>query len=89
MKKSKKTNPALNQMPLNIPGVAGLGMPFGGPAMGAIGVPMMPQNALLGQNKGGMPQQMLGGMNPGSIPVMGGMMNVAPQMGETNPKTKL
>lgn len=77
-------------MPLNIPGgVPGvMGMPFGGPGMGAIGVGMIPPNALLGQNKGVMPPGLMGPIG-GNIPQMGGMMNVAPTMGEANPKTKL
>ncbi len=70
-------------LPVGMPG-----MPFGGPAMGPIGVGMMPQSSLMGQNKGIMPPNMIpmGGV---SMPPMGGMMNVAPQMGETNPKAKL
>lgn len=90
-KKSKRINPAINQIALNIPNqMGGLGMQFGGPSMGPIGLGMMPPNALLGQNKGGMQSSMISGMNPGMIPQMGGMINISPQMvGETNPKTKL
>lgn len=82
MKKSKKNNPAINQLPLNIPGgVPGvMGMPFGGPAMGPIGVGMIPPNALL-QNKGVMPPPMMGPIGTTNIPPMGGMMNVTPPMG--------
>lgn len=81
MKKSKKTNPAINQMPLNIPGgvPGGMGMPFGGPAMGPIGVGIIPPNVLL-SNKGVMPPPMMG-MGNANIPAMGGMMNVNPPMG--------
>lgn len=87
LKKSKKNNPAINQMPLPVNGLGMPGMPFGAPSMGPIGVGMMPP-ALMGQNKGTLPPNMIpmGGVN---LPAMGGMMNVAPQMGETNPKTKL
>lgn len=75
-------------MPLNLPGGPGMGIPnFGGPAMGAIGVGIIPPNVPL-FNKGVMPQNMMNMGNTG-IPPMGGMMNVTPQMGETNPKTKL
>ena len=81
MKKSKKNNPAINQMPLNIPGGAPgvMGMSFGGPTMGAIGVGMIAPNSLL-TNKGVMSPPMMGPMG-GSIPQMGGMMNVTSPMG--------
>lgn len=87
IKKSKKNNPAINQMPLPVTGLGMGGLPFGGPAMGPIGVGIMPP-ALMGQNKGTLPPNMMpmGGV---SLPPMGGMMNVAPQIGEQNPKTKL
>lgn len=83
----------MNQMPLPVGGLGIPGMPFGGPAMGPIGVGMMPPTGLLAQNKGVMPPNMLpmGGV---TIPPMGGMMGVGPQMGvpqmgEPNPKAKL
>lgn len=88
LKKSKKSNPAINQMPLPVGGLGMPGMPFGGPAMGPIGVGMMPPASLLGQGKGVLPPNMIP-MGSVPIPPMGGMMNVAAQMGETNPKTKL
>lgn len=87
-KKSKKTNPAINQMALPVGTLGMPGMPFGGPAMSPIGVGMMPPVGLMGQNKGVLPPNMIP-MGSGSIPQMGGMMNIAPQMGETNPKAKL
>ena len=84
-KKSKKSNPAaLNQIPINFPGV---NLPFGPniPNMGPIG--MMGQNPIMAQNKV-MPPMMGMGAN---IPPMGGMMGVPPPMGsmEPNPKIKL
>ena len=89
-KKSKKPNPAINQIQLQVSGLGMGGLPFGGPAMGPIGVGvgMIPQTALMGQNKGSMPPNMIpmGGVN---LPQIGGMMNVTPPMGEQNPKTKL
>jgi hypothetical protein len=86
IKKSKKNNPAINQMPL--PSGLGMGgMPFGGPAMGPIGVGMMPPANMMNQNKAQMPPNMM--QMGGVMPPMGGMMNVAPQIGEQNPKTKL
>lgn len=90
IKKSKKNNPAaLNQIPLPATGFGMGGLPFGGPAMGPIGVGMLPPTAaLLGQNKGSIPPNMIpmGGVN---LPPMGGMMNITPPMGEQNPKAKL
>lgn len=91
LKKSKKNNPAIaiNQMPLQVPGMGIGGLPFGGPAMGGMGpIGMIPPNALLGQNKGNLPPPMMpmGGVN---LPPMGAMMNVTPPMGEQNPKAKL
>jgi hypothetical protein len=87
IKKSKKNNPAINQMPLPVTGLGMGGLPFGGPAMGPIGVGIMPPS-LMGQNKGNLPPNMMpmGGVN---LPPMGGMMNVGSQIGEQNPKTKL
>jgi hypothetical protein len=79
MKKSRKPNPAINQVGLaniNIPN-PGMGVPFGnplgGPMMGQIG--MMPPGNLLVQNKGGMPP-MMGGV----VPPMG-MLNATSPMG--------
>ena len=74
-------------MPLPVTGLGMGGMPFGGPAMGPMGVGIM-SAPLMGQNKGTLPPNMMpmGGVN---LPQMGGMMNVAPQIGEQNPKTKL
>lgn len=84
LKKSKKSNPAINQIPLGGLGMPGL--PFGGPAMGPIGVGMMQPGSLLGQGKSVLPPNMI---PMGTMPPMGGMMNVPAQMGEANPKAKL
>lgn len=73
-----------------LPGV--MGLPFGNHPLNAIGVGMLSPAAMLNQNKNMMPQSILGGMGGmggNGIPQMGGMMNVAPQAPEGNPKTKL
>ncbi len=90
LKKSKKTNPAINQIPLPVTGMGMPGLPFGGPAMGPIGVGMMPPTGMLGQKPGQLPPPNLIPMG-GNLPPMGGMMNQPPMapMGETNPKAKL
>jgi hypothetical protein len=74
-------------MPLPVTGLGIGGLPFGGPAMGPIGVGIM-SPALMGPNKANLPPNMMqmGGVN---LPPLGSMMNVSPQIGEQNPKTKL
>lgn len=84
LKTSKKNNPAsINQVA--IPG--GMGMQYG---MGPIGAGMLSPAGMLGQNKGMMmPPLNMGSMGSNFIPQMGGMNNMAPQIQEGNPKTKL
>ena len=82
LKKSKKNNPAINQIPLQGGvGVGGIvGMPFGTPGMGPIGVGMMPPPNMLGATKGVIPPTMI--PMGGNIPPMGGMMGgITPPMG--------
>lgn len=73
-------------LPVNAMGIPV--MPFVGASINPIGVGMMPPSVgLMGQNKGVMAPNMMQ-MGGGTIPPMGGIMNIAPQMGE-NPKGKL